>query len=441
MLCEPVPGAHKAKNQFIERQDRCHIIGLPEKSTLLQITLEKTIDAEVSPSESLPVKKLWWDELDGLRALAFILVYYSHTQGLFWKHNPGKNTLYQVLHLTDDTIRTWGWIGVDLFFVLSAFLITSILLGEREKTGQINLKNFLVRRLLRIWPLYYFYLAITTLVYPALLSWQAKLGLPVLAAQLNQWSSHILFFALFVGNYAVIKDGELVTPLNTLWSLCIEEQFYLLWGLTMTMVRNKKVICTMLFVGLLVACLSRYLILSGTTGPLTSHLPYYVNGITHMDSILCGALTAFAYKKWRSVLEQSKAWQYLLTTAGCATIFSIMVWAPKIATHDLSLTGTMLFVSLGWTAFLLATLTFKPLKSFFSQPWIVHVGKLTYGLYIFHYLIIYTLALMVRQCDSTPSPLTSVLVLWGLGLPLTYLAARLSWRFIEEPFIRLKSKF
>ncbi|MBI5172595.1 MAG: acyltransferase [Candidatus Melainabacteria bacterium] len=406
----------------------------------MQNTLEKTIP-EAQVSESLPVKKFWWDELDGLRALAFILVFYSHTSGLFWKQNPGKNTLYQILHHTDTAIRTWGWIGVDLFFVLSAFLITSILLGERERKGKINLKNFLARRLLRIWPLYYFYLAVTTLIFPALLSWQAKLGLPVLAAQLNMWSSHILYFALFVGNYAVIKDGELVTPLNQLWSLCIEEQFYLLWGLTMTMVRNKKIICTMLFVGLLVAGLSRYLILSGIPAPLTSHLPYYVNGLTHMDSILCGALTAFAYKKWRPFLESSRICQSILAFSGCATIISIMVWAPKIATHDRSLTFTMLGVSLGWTAFLLATLTFKPLKSFFSRPWLVHVGKLTYGLYIFHYLIIYTLALMVKQCDSTPSPLTSVLVLWGLGLPLTYLAARLSWHFIEEPFIKLKNKF
>lgn len=387
-------------------------------------------------------KKLWWTELDGLRALAFLLVFYSHTTGLFWRADGGRSALYQSLYQIDSHLKNWGWIGVDLFFVLSAFLITSILLREKEKqNNKVNLKNFLTRRVLRIWPLYYFYLALVGLTFPILLSEQSKIGLTVTAQQHAHWFEQLSAFLVFLGNYSMIKLGELVTPLNPLWSLCIEEQFYIIWGLTMTLVKTRRQAVFILLSALAVAFVSRAFVFFGQGEHTITHLEYYVNGLTHMDSILMGALSAFIYSQWGDKLQASKILPPLFFALALATTGGIIAFAPGIESKDPSLIISMFAVALGWTFFLFATLTYAPVKRFFSLPLLTHLGRLTYGLYIFHFLAIYCVLIFSRHFIKTPGQSTSVLLLWGLALPLTYAAARLSWRYLEEPFIKLKSRF
>ena len=402
-----------------------------------------TLLAEPALTKEVTTKnKPWWTELDGLRALAFLLVFYSHTTGLFWRADGGRSPLYQALFQIDSHLKNWGWIGVDLFFVLSAFLITSILLGEREKTSKVNLKNFLTRRVLRIWPLYYFYLAVIALSFPILLSEQSKIGLPVSAEQHAHWAEQLCAFLVFLGNYSMIKLGELVTPLNPLWSLCIEEQFYIIWGLTMTLVKTRRQAISILLGGIALAFAARAFVFFGQGADHTiTHLEYYVNGLTHMDSILMGALSAFIWTKWGETLKASKVVPPIFFALALATTGGIIAFAPTIESKDPSLIFSMFGVALGWTFFLFATLTYQPVKRFFSLPALTHIGRLTYGLYIFHFLAIYCVLIYSRHFIKTPGQSTSVLLLWGLALPLTYGAARLSWRYLEEPFIKLKSKF
>jgi len=178
---------------------------------------------EISPS-----KNFYLPALDGLRALAFLLVFIHHSPPL----NESANAFSKIY----TCISAWGWCGVDLFFVLSAFLITTILFKERALNGQISLKKFLYRRALRIWPLFYAFLTVGALIARPLNLLPQHDGFEVLA-------TNLAFLGMFVGNFSMmcLKASATIVIFQPLWSLCIEEQFYLIWGTVNSKVRSTRV--------------------------------------------------------------------------------------------------------------------------------------------------------------------------------------------------------
>ena len=389
-------------------------------------------------TEKLESAKLWWPELDGLRSLAFILVYYHHTIGLFWRDNPGNSALYKFLFYADQRIHNWGWVGVDLFFVMSAFLITSLLLREREKNSlaapaeTISLKKFFLRRILRIWPLYFTYLALVALLSLTLppVYTGATLANPIACAQL-------FFFATFVGNFAVIGQGVILHLLNPMWSLCIEEQFYIIWGSAMKLLKNNKLLIALLVIGAIAAPALRYYLWHQDA---KNYLAYYLNSVSHCDAIVGGGIAAFLWKGYSEKIKSSPLLQSLIMLVGVLSL-APLAFVPYIEESDQSIIWVMSSVALGFVALLLATMSNKFLRAFFSQPLLTHVGRLTYGLYIFHFLVIYSLVFVSRNELHISSRLTYIMISWPLGLALTYALARLSWRFIEAPSLATKERF
>jgi len=155
-------------------------------------------------------------ELDILRFFAFLGVYLSHSL----RHDPAqlmKSHITEKAALLLAAIASSGRFGVQLFFLLSGYLITSLLLREKEVTGHINVRAFYVRRILRIWPLYFFVLTLA-----ALWPWSGRLPL-----------SYFAGFLLLAGNWIVVLFGVADSWAIILWSVSIEEQFYLLWPLGM----------------------------------------------------------------------------------------------------------------------------------------------------------------------------------------------------------------
>ncbi len=181
--------------------------------------LDLLSDPTTAQAES--VRRFYQPELDGLRFYAFLGVFVCHTL-------PFDDLFYQRLHLPLPWI--WGaaaragGAGVDLFFVLSAYLITSLLLRERQKTGDLSLRLFYVRRTLRIWPLYFLVVALglvfahtggehdTRWFYYQRLPWYYVLG-----------------YVLFVSNWIYAIFGVAQSICAPLWTVSIEEQFYLIW--------------------------------------------------------------------------------------------------------------------------------------------------------------------------------------------------------------------
>ncbi len=282
------------------------------------ITDEQLSGKSPEPSEKSPAK-IWWTELDGLRALAFFLVFYSHTTGLFLRQSPGHNGVLNFLSTLDQKMLQWGWTGVDLFFVMSAFLITSLLLRERRRCESVSLKNFLTRRVLRIWPLYFTYLTLACFaIYPLALTLQAQVGIPLSSEQMQPNVDFWLAFFVFLGNYAIMFHGELVGVINPMWSLCIEEQFYLVWGTLMSFFKEARHLVIFLCIALVSGIAIR--------GSMFSVFPHnyfaiYMNGPARMDSILGGCLAAFFWQSHGSWLQKNRPVQIGLFALSAVSFF------------------------------------------------------------------------------------------------------------------------
>lgn len=156
-------------------------------------------------------RKVFFPNLDGLRFLAFFVVFVDHAY-------PEPTMLpHRVSYLLTGS----GWAGVSFFFVLSGFLITYLILMEKRETGEIDVKAFYVRRVLRIWPLYYLLLAFAFILFPLV---RDSLSMPAFAGE--PWS-----YICFLGNFVMLRHTPVPLFLSITWSVAIEEQFYLVWPL------------------------------------------------------------------------------------------------------------------------------------------------------------------------------------------------------------------
>ena len=171
---------------------------------------------------------IFFPNLDGLRFFSFFIVFLAHIFNTN-KEYIKNETWYQVFK---ERLFLDGDLGVSFFFVLSGFLITYLLLKEKEYTGQINVKFFYIRRGLRIWPLYFFCVFFGFILFPLLKSYYG--GTP------NETSDPILC-SLFLNNFDRIINGPPDSSvLSVLWSVAIEEQFYLVWPLLFLIVPPRK---------------------------------------------------------------------------------------------------------------------------------------------------------------------------------------------------------
>jgi peptidoglycan/LPS O-acetylase OafA/YrhL len=183
------------------------------------LTSLTTTPAEIAAVESArtTTARFYHPELDALRFFAFLMVFLHHAfphQPEFWT----KLGVPSVLATALAGIGATGAFGVSLFFVLSAYLITELLLREKEQVGSLDVKSFYVRRILRIWPLYFFFLALAVA-----LQW-------VVPGQHMGWRAGLAFSAL-AGNWYIVFIGFPSSVIFPLWSVSIEEQFYLTWPL------------------------------------------------------------------------------------------------------------------------------------------------------------------------------------------------------------------
>lgn len=376
-----------------------------------------TTFSDLRSSEIQPGQSFYHPELDILRFFAFFAVFIHHAL-------PRNATFYIDAGLS-PTATQWllaaksaGAFGVDLFFALSAFLITELLIREYVARGKFSLSSFYIRRALRIWPLYFAFLAATALVIPIIIP-QDRFG----------WT-YLISFALFFGNWICVTSGLPFSVASPLWSISVEEQFYLGWPLLLRvfgMNRIKQLAIAMLAVGLTVRVL---LAILGIVDDAV-----WCNTFARLDPIALGALLAFVLRRRSPQLN---------------TVFRLLLCGLALASwllvsKYLSLDGpTSVFTyfgsALASVVLLLAFLkTNAPLLHRAPFTWLVYLGRISYGLYVFH---LFSLTLM--------SEFLSIPV---LGIPLnferrllfsfllTVILAAASYRWLEQPFLRLKKRF
>jgi peptidoglycan/LPS O-acetylase OafA/YrhL len=360
-------------------------------------------------------------ELDGLRFVAFFMVFVHHAV-------PKEPSAALVAHLGSAAAAfvtaagRSGALGVDLFFVLSSYLITELLLREQDRRGNVDVKAFYVRRLLRIWPLYYAFLLLAGFVFPHV-GLGRTMADPALAA-----------FALFAGNWYVARAGYPTAAVGPLWSVSLEEQFYLCWPLVVRFAGRRRI--KSIAVGMIVCSLA-FRIALNLGHVVNLGVATWTMTFGRLEPIGAGVLVAL-FRHEHPLFELSPRARRWLALAGAACIVSVeLLFSIENATLGLAVFGYPLAtagaVLLLFAAQRSSAVPARPTG--LAHPALVYLGKISYGLYVFHVMALG----LVRHAPAR-------LHLGGawtapVGFVLTLAIAAASYRFLERPFLRLKERF
>ena len=356
-------------------------------------------------------------ELDGLRFFAFIAVFITHTVGFGsgGAHHHLPAWLGDLLGATG----TAGIFGVDLFFTLSSFLITSLLLRELDIKGRLDIRQFYIRRALRIWPVYF----LVTLLAIAASFFVAGEHFPL---------HYFVSYVFFVGNWSFVF-GPLGTIAAPLWSVSIEEQFYFFWP---WLVRRgaaraiKLVSISILVVGALGCIAMQWL------APDKDWVTK--NSFTRIDGIAIGALVALLVRGGGVRLLPVQ--RYFLLTASVL----VLLWVPyaldifnrPVGTAGLILGWLLAAVACG--AILLSVIGCTgAMRRVFTNRITVYLGRISYGLYAYHETVLRAADDLFPEHFSQPAAFVSH---WVFSLATTMLVASMSYRWLETPFLRWKQR-
>lgn len=356
-------------------------------------------------------------ELDVLRFFAFLAVFMHHALPRDARQyiNNGFSPAATEWLLT---AKEAGAFGLDLFFALSSYLITALLLREHAKSGGFSVSAFYVRRALRIWPLYFTFLALTVFVLPTFIPAE-RFG-----------SIYIISFAFFVGNWVCATNGLPFSVASPLWSISVEEQFYIGWPLLLRSFginRLKRIAIAML---LLAIATRVVLAISGV-----QHPGVWCNTIARLDPIALGALLAFTLNGRAPRIHNG------VRVALCAVALASWWLTARYLSQD----GPTSIATYGLSALASVALLVAFLRSearLLSIPpfsWLVYLGRISYGLYVFHLLAL-VLAMQVLSI-----PFLGIQFNFGMRLVLAFVLtvswAAASYRWLELPFLRLKDRF
>jgi len=388
-------------------QSRLHLSVVAAILSAMSATAPQAVPASPSGTASDTKASFYRPELDALRFVAFLGIYFFHSLPLDLS-GYDRYRLPRVLGVLMASVANSGRFGGQLFFLLSGYLITSLLLRERWITGHVRLRSFYVRRILRIWPLYLFALLVA-----ALWPWTGRVPLP-----------YVVGYLLLAGNWMTVFLGPPASWASVLWPVAILQQFYLLWPPVIKLFsRAGRLYVAIGLVAL--ANITRYYLAIGALRPHT----VFPNTFAELDSIGAGILCAMVLKG--SVPRLSTGKRLLLAYIGLTLLLGCGYFGP-VETPTLVVVGYPCAVA-GCLALFLAvcgmTFTFRPL---------IYLGKISYGLYVYHLLALLLIGLALGGKAETPA---GFLVYWFGGLVLTIVLASASYRWLESPFLRSKAKF
>jgi peptidoglycan/LPS O-acetylase OafA/YrhL len=364
--------------------------------------------------------------LDGLRGIAILLVVAHHFGTAADLPGPSRLAIGRVL----ERFCYAGWAGVDLFFVLSGFLISSILLATRERPAYF--RTFYSRRVLRIFPLYFGTLVLGLLIVPAVAT------LP--PAFVGQARDHAIWLWTYTTNIA-LATGAVATfgVFDLYWSLAIEEQFYIVWPLLVRVTRptTLALVCGGIVAGALVW---RWLWLGhgGLWWQVYRFTP------TRIDELAMGALVALAVREPGARAAATRLAPVVLGAAASVVVYMFLTINPFYpAARAVSIWGhTLLAVLFGSSLFLAVTRTESWLALRLSAPWLRNWGRISYGVYVWHW----PLRLVLVGPYAAIAPTTAAahfiaaIVFFVAGLAGSYAIAWVSYRFYERPFLELKRR-
>ena len=367
--------------------------------------------ADPSPAVA-PANRVYFPALDGFRGVAFLAVFFHH-YGYF----------------------AFGWFGVDAFFALSGFLITGILFDTMDAPNRVS--NFFARRTLRIFPLFYLVFLLTLLITP----WAHW-----------HWSAHWLLWPGYLANdIGLIQGRPISQPMRDFingilrsghgfsfyfghfWSLCVEEQFYLVWPWVVFLVRRRETLLKVCL-GLMLACPVLRVLAIVFFLPRALETSLLLHGTPfRLDSLIFGAAAALLYRgpHRERLLTWARPLAWLAGVLFLVSLHPPRFWYSDPVSFFIESVGFSLIALLS-TAVILRALT--PASRFYRvfhlRP-LRWVGRISYGAYVFHD-IPHELYRLIAHTHRSGTTL--------IALPCTLVLASLSYRYFESPFLRLKPK-
>lgn len=359
--------------------------------------------------------KPYYPMLDILRGLAIsIVVFYHNFASISFFH--------------------FGWLGVDLFFVLSGFLITDILLKSKDSKNYF--RNFYIRRVLRIFPLYYLTLFLFFTLSPILFKQKGP------ETVFSYYQSNSTWFWSYFQNWLMVKKGPAPVPfLSHFWSLAIEEQFYLFWPVMIFFIRKLETIKKIIISLIVIAIVTRISVWMMYPHEVEK---FYCNTFTRMDSLLMGCLLAVHLKQGKALplwLIKTAIICFIGLIAGSLLLFGNL--------HQ----DNMLFPTIGYslTAAFFTAIVYLFLKYEANiSVWASHLnllrfaGRISYGMYVYHipiYLVLCNLLSRTIKASSSFSVTENPVFVSALSILLTVFASTVSFYALERPILSLKKHF
>ena len=356
--------------------------------------------------------KTYYPALDGLRGVAILFV-----------------LLYHNFNFTDRFF--FGWLGVDLFFVLSGFLITSILLNTRRDPRFF--RNFYARRALRIFPLYFLILVIFLVIFPAVNFYQDNM---------EYYNEHQLWFWIYIQNWLLSFHTPPRTNnvLTHLWSLAVEEQFYVIWPLAIYFLRKIKWQFIFMLVFLISVITARAILWSSHI-PDLNYTAFYT--FTRVDGIAIGSLIALMQEMDPTFIRKNLG-AIVATLAGLNFLFYFLNVPYGILPY-LALCGYTTFaIIFGLLINEIVTGNNKFLNVILSNRPLIFLGKISYGLYVFHWPVFAMLSPLISgnlQKNQGLPGMVSLTIAGAITTLIALLLSTLSYYTFEKKFLSLKERF
>jgi peptidoglycan/LPS O-acetylase OafA/YrhL len=363
--------------------------------------------------------KIHFKNLDGLRFIAAFVVLLFHSGLINNYYTNASVNIYR------DFFTRGSGFGVDLFFSLSGFLITYLLIKENEKTQTISVKKFYLKRILRIWPLYFGLGIAGTLLGPILLN-KLNPASPLMTSDQN-WINMIFLFTFTVNfqiNSSLMNEGVI----GTLWSVCVEEQFYIFWAPLIKWFRKH------LFSFLLVVT-----IMGGIGFLFFEPKIAYYHTICRFFNFGLGAIVAwFFYKEQKT---NSTIFPKIMFQKGVqigVLLFATM-YLFNIGTGFISGKGEFFANPIVSTYVILIALQPNSVLNLENKV-LGYLGKISYGIYMFHPFCVQIGAKIASKFFDKGGDILYYFF-WTIPLILVVIIAALSYEIYEKPFLKLKDKY
>lgn len=366
--------------------------------------------------------RIYFEHLDVLRFVAafMIVILHAYVSWVAWFGQldiltlDGEEKFTFFGEFVDVFLRNMG-IGVDIFFLISGFLITYILIEEKKRHGRINIKNFMIRRTLRIWPLYFLLIAIT----------------PFLVIWVNVPAPDYIPNLLFLNNFHTIQTHVWPYPFGHFWSICIEEHFYLVWPFIIAFVPNKRLMPV--FVSVIVFSIL-FRVYSSLVFESTWYI-LYLNTLSRMDVLVIGAVGAYYYSEKAFTFSLNRWVRYSLLLL---FIMSLSLQVVELWT-DYFEAGFKKFFTIAIFAVLMLDFNFaKNFKHILPPKSIIHYfGKVSYGIYMYsNILIIIIIKKFMWAFESK-----NFWIFMFLNIALSLIIPIISYELFEKHILKLNKRF